>query len=157
MMSENDTRKRYNRKPGRTLLVKLTDNNFNVNVLQNMTGLESSHLTEKSNSYFLTFDTTDNSLEALKMLKREHRNMVKVKFAHYRVFFTMQGLNETSDYNGIKTIHSELIQNSTKANSMCSSMRGSCVYVWCCTHSFIDMSDLTMVKRRRNMEKVPVY
>ena len=69
----------------------------------------SNHFTEKSNSYFITFDTVQHSLNALREIRKEHN--VRAKMAHYKVFFTVEGLNETSDYNTVKTQHRDLIHS----------------------------------------------
>lgn len=109
--NNNSNTKRYARKAGRTLLVKTTsDSDFNE-----LEGLQSTHLTEKTNSHFLTFDTITNAVNALRTLKNNQSD-IRVKFAHYRVFFTMQGLNDSSDYNTIKTTHVDFIQNNTGTN-----------------------------------------
>merc|ERR1711935_211620 len=85
------------KKPGRTLLVKVNQDgdSSSVNkILDELQGLESNVVTEKTSSHFLTFDTVDNSLSALKLLKKDHSDKLRVKFAHYRVFFTIKGLTE---------------------------------------------------------------
>ena len=62
-MSQNQTPQtsQQNRRPraraGRTLLVKPSDNQFNASVFNGLQGLTTTHHTEKSNSYFLTFTT----------------------------------------------------------------------------------------------------
>lgn len=106
-----------NRRPraGRTLLVKPFNENFNASVFNDLQGLVTTHHTEKSNSYFLTFTTIDDSLAGLKHIKKTCDRDVKVKFAHYRVFFKLEGLTDSSDYNTVKATHSNLIQ-STGAN-----------------------------------------
>ena len=101
-------------KAGRTLLVKPTSTVAD-NTFSGFTGLTSTHHTDKSNSYFLTFDTPKNSLDALRNIKKSHGKDVRVKFAHYRVFFKAEGLTDTSDYNTVKTAHTTLVQ-STGAN-----------------------------------------
>ena len=121
-MSQNQTHthtnsSQQNRRPraGRTLLVKPSDNQFNVSVFNGLQGLTTTHHTEKSNSYFLTFTTAQDSLNGLKHIKKTCGRDVRVKFAHYRVFFKLEGLTDSSDYNTVKTAHTNLIQ-STGAN-----------------------------------------
>jgi hypothetical protein len=115
-MSQNQTTtsqtpRRPRSRAGRTLLVKPSSTTFDAHVFDGLTGLTSTHHTEKSNTYFLTFTTPQDSLNALKQVKKTCGQNVRVKFAHYRVFFKVEGLTETSDYNTVKTAHSKLIQS----------------------------------------------
>lgn len=113
-MTESDTKSKraFVRKSGKTLLVKIlnTSNEFSIESL-NLTGLVNKYYTEKSNSYFLTFDNPVNSLNALHLFKKDYDTQVRVKFAHYRVFFTLENMSEDMDYNTIKTQHRELVQS----------------------------------------------
>ena len=117
--SHQNNSSQQNRRPrprtGRTLLVKPSGNQFNATVLDGLQGLTTNHHTEKSNSYFLTFTTAQDALNGLKHIKKECGRDVRVKFAHYRVFFKLEGLTDSSDYNTVKTAHTNLIQ-STGAN-----------------------------------------
>ena len=97
-------------KAGRTLLVKPSGQNFDASVFENLTGRQSTHHTEKSNSFFITFSTPKESLDALKNLKNKCGLSIRVKFAHYRVFFKVEGLVDTTDYNSVKASHSALIK-----------------------------------------------
>ena len=114
----SDNTKTHARKAGRTLLVKLNNeyNSFDNDIFKDLKGLEKTHLTEKTQSYFLTFDTITNSVDAMRKLRDDYGDSVKAKFAYYRVFFTMQGLNENSEYNTVKTLHMKLIESNTGAN-----------------------------------------
>jgi hypothetical protein len=96
-------------KAGRTLLVKPSNGNFNASVFEGLAGLTSKHHTEKSNSHFLTFSTSQEALAALKTIKNKSNNSARVKFAHYRIFFKMEGLTESSEYNTIKSNHTDMI------------------------------------------------
>ena len=58
-------------------------------------------------------DNVGNSLDSLKTLRKKHEGDILVKFAHYKVFFTMTGLSDESDYNSIKTKHSKFIEDNT--------------------------------------------
>ena len=113
--SNTHTRKSTTRRPGRTLLVKPTSN-VDLSVLDTLEGCTTKHLTEKSNSYFLTFATADQSLNALKELKNQFGTDVRVKFAHYRVYFTLSGLVDTSDYGEVKNTHTLLVTEGGKCN-----------------------------------------
>ena len=107
-------KKRSVRKAGKTILVKSNDDvEVDEKWFTELTGFVSLTKTPKTGSYFLTFDDVNNSLEALKVLRKEHESELKVKFAHYRVFFTLDNLNENSDYNKIKQKHTDFIENNT--------------------------------------------
>ena len=102
------------RKAGKTILVKPNNNvDIDEKLFNDIEGLISTVKTEKTSSYFLTFDTIDNSIESLKTLKQN--NNLLVKFAHYKVFFTMTGLTDETDYNDIKTKHIKLIEDKTNS------------------------------------------
>ena len=96
-------------KPGRTLLVKPSAGNFSVSIFDELTGLTSKHHIEKTDSHFLTFTTSKDALEALKKLKNTKN--ARVKFAQYRIFFKMEGLTDSADYNAIKLAHTTLVKN----------------------------------------------
>jgi hypothetical protein len=101
-------------KAGRTLLVKATNTQFDTKIFEDMVGLTSKHHTEKSNTHFLTFKTPQEALTGLKAIKATGN--ARVKFAHYRVFFKAEGLNDKSDYNTVKNEHSALVTKETGAN-----------------------------------------
>jgi hypothetical protein len=108
-MSAQESKKqnRPRTKAGRTLLVKPSNGNFEASVFEGLSGLTSKHHTDKSNSYFLTFTTPQDALTSLKKIKGIQN--ARVKFAHYRIFFKMEGLTDSSDYNTIKTAHTEMV------------------------------------------------
>ena len=116
-MSTNkyNTNKVVNHKPGRTLLIKI-NTQIDLNCLDLLDGFQTKHFTEKSNSYFVTFATPEQSNSALTQLKEQFGNSVNIKFAHYRVYFTMTGLQNESDYGAIKTSHTSLISTVALCN-----------------------------------------
>jgi hypothetical protein len=85
------------RKAGRTVLVN--SSSLGSYVGDDLVGLQSH--TVRENNLFLTFDTIPNAVSAFKRLRTEHRDW-RVKFSYYKVFFTMVGLSNTSDYNTAK-------------------------------------------------------
>jgi hypothetical protein len=87
------------RRAGRTLLVKGT--NISPSTFSGLSGLVNQAETKTTNSVFLTFDTSPSALAALRKLRTDHTNL-RVKFSHYRIFFTISGLTDTSDYNAVK-------------------------------------------------------
>jgi hypothetical protein len=100
----SSNRPRVVRRPGRTLLVKpatqgVTFQNA-VFEASRLTGLQSRTESSASSSLFLTFDTVENAKNAFSSLRNERD--YRVKFSYYRVFFTITGLTDTSDYNEVK-------------------------------------------------------
>lgn len=106
-----DTKKRF-RKAGRTLLIKSVDEDFNFDTLS-LNKLEgvSSNIETKSGARFIVFDDVNNAVGALKELK--NNKDILVKYAHYRLYFTMNGLSDQSDYNSIKKSHIDYITEQT--------------------------------------------
>jgi hypothetical protein len=105
-----EQKKSFVRKSGRTLLVKVLYGEFDVESM-NLDGLVNKHFTDKSNSYFLTFDDSNHSLNAMNLIRNKYDSNVRVKIAHYRVFFTLENLEESMDYNTIKNQHRDMVQN----------------------------------------------
>lgn len=96
-------------KPGRTLLVKPNSNSFDESVLTNLSGLvDTPHKSEKTNSWFLTFDTSENSETAYKYLSE--LDNLRVKYALYKVYCKFENLNEDNNYNDVKTVHINLLE-----------------------------------------------
>ena len=110
-----NTRKSSTRKPGRTLLIK-PSSEIEPSFLDKMTGFQAKYHAEKSSSYFVTFSTPEEALEGLKLVKKQYGMSVRVKFAHYRVYFTLQGLVDTTDYNTVKTTHSSYVTKMAGCN-----------------------------------------
>lgn len=115
-MSDNEnkpqtpqTKPQQRTKAGRTLLVKPSSPNFSASIFDELTGLTSKHHIVKSDSHFLIFSTASDALQALKKLKGTKN--ARVKFAQYRIFFKMEGLVDTTDYNAVKTAHTELVKS----------------------------------------------
>lgn len=98
----NDKSKKAVRKPGRTLLLKsASGGKLNSSVFTSLEGLKSHTETKSTSSYFLTFNTVTDAVNAYKKLRSESSDY-HVKYSYYRVFFTMNGLTESSDYNQVK-------------------------------------------------------
>jgi hypothetical protein len=106
-----DTKKRF-RKAGRTLLIKSVDEDFDFRTLslEKFEGV-SSNIETKSGARFIVFDDVKNAVTALKELKQDKD--ILVKYAHYRLYFTMNGLSDQSDYNNVKKSHIDYITEKT--------------------------------------------
>ena len=105
-------KKRFLRKSGRTLVLKIKDPSFDTKELDNFAGVQSQATTQNS-AVFVTFDTKENALEALKDLKKNNKDAVNVKFAHYKVFFKLEGLTDDSKYDEVKTLHTQWVESTT--------------------------------------------
>jgi hypothetical protein len=114
-MSTNKYNKVVNHKPGRTLLIKPVSS-IDLACLDQLNGFQKKHYTDKSNSYFVTFATPEQAEAALNQLKTQFSNSVNIKFAHYRIYFTMIGLVNESDYGAVKNYHTSLIGNVAQCN-----------------------------------------
>jgi hypothetical protein len=99
--------KKLIRKAGRTLSVK-SENDVSI---EGLTGLVSS-VKSNNNSHFFVFDTVENSKTAFKTLKTAN---YKVRFAYYRIFFTMTGLDDNASYNDLKEQHTQWITSNSGA------------------------------------------
>jgi hypothetical protein len=141
-MSAQESKKqnRPRTKAGRTLLVKPSNGNFDVSIFESLAGLTSKHHTEKSNSHFLVFSTAQEALAALKTIKNKSGQSARVKFAHYRIFFKVEGLTDSSDYNTVKTAHTEMI------NKLATGNQGGVLYyrLYRKENKFIGCGDMTV-------------
>ena len=87
------------KKISRTILIK-SDNYLDSNLFNKYEGILKVYPTKNNKLLFLTFDTIDNSLNTFKLLKKNKD--LYVKFSYYKIFFTINGLNNTTNYNEIK-------------------------------------------------------
>ena len=106
-MNNKDNNKKV-LKPGRTLVVK----SDNVLSTEGITGLLNNVQTLNGIQFFV-FDTVENSKNAFKFFKESN---VKVRFAHYRIFFTMTGAEDCVSYNELKTNHIKWVVENSDAN-----------------------------------------
>ena len=111
--------KKFQRKAGKTLLVKSKEGkSVDESWLSSLDGLVTDGIskTEKTGSYFLTFNDVGKSLDALKTLKKDHDDDLMVKFAHYRVFFKFaNGLTEGTEYDTVKDTHVNFVKEHTNS------------------------------------------
>lgn len=119
-------------KPGRTLLVKsVSGNTINSSVFETLEGLKNKSETKATNSYFLTFNTVSEAVNAYKKLKSDSSDY-RVKYSYYRIFFTMNGLTESSDYNQVKKDLVDLVtKNSDSSVLYCKLYRQETKYLGC--------------------------
>ena len=105
-MTENKNMKKTIRKAGRTLIVR-TDNTFTT---EGLTGILQNNNVQDG-KYFLVFDTINNAKSAFKTLKADIN--LSVRFAYYRIFFTMEGINQSTDYSTLKKSHMKWINDNS--------------------------------------------
>lgn len=108
MQNNKVLNKKMIRKPGRTLVVK-SEQPIST---EGFTGLLNTVQTTNGSQFFV-FDTVDNSKEAFKLLRDDNN---KVRFAHYRLFFTMTGLDDNVNYNDLKDQHIKWIVDNSAAD-----------------------------------------
>jgi len=129
-----DGKKKFTRKAGKTLLIKAKDGyTVKDEWFNSLDGLVEDGIakTAKTGSYFLTFETIDKSLHALKHIQKEHDEELMVKFAHYRVFFTMEGLDESIDYNTVKEKHVDFVTKHTGSEVLYYKLYRNKTYIGC--------------------------
>jgi hypothetical protein len=114
--------------PGRTLLVKSSSHVS----YDDFEGILNKAETKSTNSVFLTFDTKENSSKAYNMLLSMESEGVRVKYSYYRVFFTMSGLTDTSDYNMVKKDLTEHVESKSGSSVLyCKLYRKNSSYIGC--------------------------
>jgi hypothetical protein len=105
-MAEPRNNKKVIRKAGRTIILR-TNDEFTPKDLSGL--LQHNNL--QNGKHFLLFDSIENSKNAFKILKNNAN--LSVRFAYYRVFFTMNGISDNAEYSQLKKQHIEwLTQNS---------------------------------------------
>ena len=129
------------RKAGRTLLIKLINDTttFEESLLDNLTGLINKTNLTNNKTLFLTFDNNNNSLNALKFLRSKSFNKYHVKFSYYKLFFTINGLTDKSDYNESKKGLIDLITNNNDIQVL------YCKF-YCKENKYLGCGDLTVDK-----------
>ena len=133
----NKFKKPILKKPGKTLLIKLFNNSvLNDSDIDNLEGLVNKSDQKTNGNIFLLFDNVNNSLAALKKIKNMSSNY-KVKFSYYKVFFTINGLIETSDYNETKKLIIDHVSNVTNSNVLYCKL-------YCKDNKYLGCGDLTI-------------
>jgi len=130
-VTENAQKKSV-RKAGRTLLVKsASGSTISSSAFDGLVGLTSQSETKTSSSHFLTFDTITNAVNAFKKLRADSSDY-KIKFSYYRVFFTVNGLYDSSDYNQVKQDLMNWVENKTQSTVLyCKLYRKESKYIGC--------------------------
>lgn len=119
------------RKAGRTLLVKSASNNTIDNTIFScLEGLTNKSETKSINTFFLTFDNISNATKAFNKFRND--STINVKFSYYRIFFTIDGLTESTDYNHVKKEFIEYIDKTTASSVLyCKFYRKNNKFIGC--------------------------
>jgi hypothetical protein len=138
-LEENSDNKKSNlqnrviKKPGRTILLKLL-NEFQLKEehYKQLEGFKAITRPKTSATIaFLLFDTIENSLTALKKLRLVSADL-RVKFSHYKLFFAISGLNNSSNYNEVKQGLIEYVEKNTQSSVLyCKFYRKNDKYIGC--------------------------
>ena len=141
-VSQNKTPPTKNliQKPGKTLFIKLINNNetFDLNILDTITGLiNKTNITPKK-TLFLTFDSIDNSMKAYyKLYSQGYKNNYIVRYSYYKIFFTMTGLTTETVYTDTKKKLIEYINTKTDTNIL------YCKF-YCKNNTYLGCGELTV-------------
>jgi len=135
--TEQKTTNRLVNRAGRTLLVKsVSDSSINGTIFNNLEGLVNNFETKTTNSFFLTFDNISNAVKSFHKLRNDSP-YYRVKFSYYRVFFTMKGLDDSTDYNKVKKELVDYVYDKTDSSVLyCKLYRKN--------NKFIGCGDLTL-------------
>ena len=100
IIQKNNKKKPY-RKAGKTVLIKsVSEASINDSLFTNFEGIVNKSETKSQSSVFITFDTIDNALKAVKYIRYNNKDYI-AKFSYYQIYFTINELNEDCDYNEI--------------------------------------------------------
>ena len=120
MSSKTQNKKVTQPKEGRTLLVKAKDGKtVDESWFTSLEGLAENGVfkTENTGSYFLTFTSVKHSVEAIKKVKKDHKDDVMVKFAKYTVFFKFNdSLPDDATVESISKSHVSFVESNTDSS-----------------------------------------
>ena len=133
----NNEKKNLN-KISRTIMLKLinTDQLFYDNITENIIGLINKTLINNKILY-LTLDNHENAMKAYNLLRSKAYNNFYIKFSYYKLFFTINGLLDTSDYSETKKDLIEYISTDSNIKVL------YCKF-YCKNKSYLGCGDLTV-------------
>ena len=105
------------RKQGKTLILKSNKHSFDLSTLpyDEFEGLEEKN-ESRSGCVFLVFSDVEKAGSVWKRLREEYSEDVLSKFAHYKLFFKISNLEDTSDYDKIKEKITSWVLEKTSSN-----------------------------------------
>ena len=108
----NNVKVRKNtRRAGRTIIVRTKESNELP--LKELSGLVNS-VSVDNGKHFLIFDNIINSKKAFRTLK--NNSALNIRFAYYKIFFTISGIVDNQDYSELKKLHTEWITQQSGAD-----------------------------------------
>lgn len=145
-----DAEDKTTKKAGRTLLVKaLPEKNFNSSFFETLSGLINKSETKTTNSYFLTFDTINNAVSAYNSLSKQPNCLVK--YSYYRIYFTIEGLNDNTDYNDFKQKFGNYINTNAKTEMLyCKLYRKQGKFIGCGDFTVDTMDGMNKLLSKEN-------
>jgi hypothetical protein len=149
----NSEQKKESR-PGRTILLKATSNTpIDQSIFTTLDGLQSNFETKNSNSYFLTFDSVENAENAFNNLSSTADNY-NVKYSYYRIFFTIEGLTDSSNYDEVKQQMIDYILSKTSSSVLyCKFYRKDKNYLGCGDLTIDTMEGMNLLLAKENNNK----
>lgn len=104
-----ESRKVKERQPGRTLVVKFEED-FDVSSLKSLSNMKEMNEV-KNNTLFLTFNDIASATSALTKLNK--MNGLSCRYSYYRVFFKLNGLTESSNFENVEKVHTAWVEKNT--------------------------------------------
>lgn len=148
------TEQKKESRPGRTILLKSSSNTpLDQSIFLSLDGLQSQFETKNSNSFFLTFDSIENAEKAFASLSTSDANH-NVKYSYYRIFFTIDGLTDSSNYDEVKQQMSDHIQSKTLSTVLyCKFYRKDKKYLGCGDLTIDTMEGMNLLLTKENNNK----
>lgn len=119
-------------KPGNTILIRSKFNeDLDETLFKNLEGLKEVTKSKDNKSVFVIFTNIKDSLQALQKLRTDHKNY-NIKFSYYRIYFTINDLESSTDYNELKKKFITHIESLCGANILyCKFYRKDDKYINC--------------------------
>ena len=140
---------------GRTILARAS-NSYTLDQ-QSLVGLksciETKTSTSSTKSQFLTFDTIENATNAFNKLNNSSQNL-QVKYSYYKIFFTMTGLTDTTDYAQVKSDFMKFVETKTTGSVLfCKLYRKDDKYLGCGDLTVDTLEGMTNLISKDNSNK----
>jgi hypothetical protein len=98
---KNKQRKQIN-KPGKTIIVKSkSDDDIDDSIFKNIENVTEITKSKDNKSVFIIFSNIKDSIKGLQKLRTDFKNY-NSKYSYYRIYFTINDLEDSTDYNDLK-------------------------------------------------------
>ena len=115
--TSNDDKEMKKEEPGRTILISPSDkSSLTSSSFKDLKGLDETFQIPNKKSFFLIFKEIKDSEAAYKTIMEKNPDLSptkNIKYATYKSFFKISGLQDDSDYGEVKGDHSKLIMKAT--------------------------------------------